>query len=67
MSRDRPDRSDKRRAIALAHRDLVPAGTPATPEARGYAECPCPKDCTLHGDCVLCVAYHARRDQAPRC
>ena len=67
MSRDRPERSAKRRAIPVAHLDLVPAGTPATPEARGYAECPCTKSCTLHGECELCVAYHARKRALPRC
>ena len=64
MTRDRPD---KRREIARANLGLVPAATPATPEARGYAECPCPKRCTLHGECELCVAYHARKGALPRC
>jgi len=67
VSRDRPDRSAKRRAIALAHLDLVPAGTPGTPAARGYGDCPCTKACTLHGECELCVAYHARKGALPRC
>jgi len=67
MGRDRPDRDAKRRAIAVAHLGLVPAGTPATPAARGYAECPCAKSCALHGECELCVAYHARRQALPHC
>jgi hypothetical protein len=69
MSRDR-ERSakiDKKRVIASAHLDLVPAGTPATPQERGFAECPCPKKCTIHGECHLCVAYHARKGKLPRC
>ncbi len=61
------DRPDKKRATAVAHLELVPAGTPGTPEARGFAECPCPKSCSLHGECALCVAYHARKHALPRC
>jgi hypothetical protein len=58
---------DRKRETAVAHLDLAPAGTPATPPARGFAECPCPKRCTLHGECELCVAYHARKGALPRC
>jgi hypothetical protein len=58
---------DKKRAIAVAHRALVPAGTLASPEARGYGDCPCPKKCTIHGECELCVAYHGRKSALPRC
>jgi hypothetical protein len=58
---------DKKRAIAMAHLALVAAGTPATPEARGYTDCPCPKKCTLHGECHFCVAYHGRKGVLPRC
>jgi hypothetical protein len=69
MSRDRerPAKIDKKRAIASAHLGLVQAGTPAKPEERGFIECPCPKDCTLHGECHLCVAYHSRKGALPRC
>ena len=61
------DRSDKKRAIAVTHLALVPAGTRATPEARGFPDCPCTKNCTIHGECELCVAYHARKHALPRC
>ena len=57
---------DKRREIATAHLSIVPDGAPATPEARGYAECPCTKKCTLHGECHLCAAYHGRKGVLPR-
>ena len=66
-NRERPAKVDKKRAIASAHLHFVPAGTPATPRERGFAECPCPKDCTLHGECPLCVVYHARKGNLPRC
>jgi len=58
---------DKKREIAEAHLDGVASGTPATPLARGFAECPCPKKCTLHGECLLCSAYHGRKHGLPRC
>ena len=61
------ERTDKKKARAEAHLNLVPTGTLATPAARGFAECPCPKKRTLHGDCILCVAYHARKHALPRC
>ena len=69
MSRDRerPEKGGKKRAIASAHLSLIPIGTLATPQERGYADCPCPKDCTLHGECSLCVAYHSRKGALPRC
>jgi hypothetical protein len=71
MTRRERDRSggrrDKKREVATAHLDLVPAGSLTTPQARSFAECPCPKDCTLHGECVICVAYHARKHALPRC
>jgi hypothetical protein len=60
-------KGDKKRALATAHLSAVPAGEPATPQARGYESCPCPKDCTLQGECLLCVAYHGRKDALPRC
>ena len=71
MTRDRDRRRDRRldkkRERATAALSLVPSGTPASPQARGFETCPCPKDCTLHGECLLCVAYHARKDALPRC
>jgi len=33
-----------------------------SPVERGYDECPCPKDCELHGECHLCVAMAAKID-----
>lgn len=82
MSRDRDERraqrradrvsrhaakADRKRTVAEEHLHRVATDEPATPQARGYEECPCPKDCTLHGECHLCVAYHARNDALPRC
>jgi hypothetical protein len=76
MSRDRGDRraakdarrADKKRATAEGFLSLVAAGEPASPQARGFETCTCTKDCTLHGECLLCVAYHAgRRGERPRC
>ena len=58
---------DKKRERALAHITHVPAGTPATPVERGFSECPCPKTCTLHGECLPCVAYHLQKHSMPRC
>lgn len=58
---------DKKRAIALANLDKVPHGTLITPGERGFDECPCPKKCTLHGECLLCTAYHGRKGALPRC
>jgi hypothetical protein len=60
-------RENKKYMIASAHLHLIPAKTPASPLERGYKECPCPKDCALHGDCKLCTAYHARKNRLPRC
>lgn len=60
-------KADKKRAVAQEHLDLLGPDEPATPQARGYESCPCPKDCTLHGECLLCVAYHGRNDVQPRC
>jgi hypothetical protein len=65
--RDRSTKLDKKREIAAAHMDCVAEGTLATPRERGFTECPCPKKCTLHGDCLLCVAYHGRKNVLPRC
>lgn len=59
--------SDKKRAIAEAHLSLVAPDAPATPQARGFGECPCPKKCPIHGECRLCVATHARKGAKPRC
>jgi len=64
----RAAKADRRRALAESFLHLVPAGEAASPQARGFSTCPCTKDCPLHGDCLLCVAYHAgRRDERPRC
>ena len=60
-------KADRKRATAEANLSLVAAGEPASPEARGFAACPCTKDCTLHGDCLPCVAFHASRGERPRC
>lgn len=65
--RERSVRRDKKREIAEAHMDSVVEGTLATPQERGFAGCPCPKTCTLHGECLLCVAYHGRKRALPRC
>jgi hypothetical protein len=64
---EKRERRDRKREIALAHMDCVAEGTPATPQERGFNECPCPKRCTLHGECLLCVAYHGRKRKLPRC
>jgi hypothetical protein len=64
---DRPTGVDKKRALAEAALANVPVGEPETAQARGFETCPCPKDCVLHGECLLCVAYHGRRDRLPRC
>jgi hypothetical protein len=60
-------KQDKRLAIATAHLGDLPAGVPSTPAERGFDSCPCPKDCTLHGSCRLCVAYHGWKGRLPRC
>ena len=61
------DNRDKKQEIAMAHLSAIPDGVPASPQERGYDACPCPKDCTLHGLCRLCVAYHGRKGALPRC
>jgi hypothetical protein len=58
---------DKKRIIALSYQHLITAETPANPQQRNFGECPCPKKCTLHGECHLCVAYHGRKKKLPRC
>jgi hypothetical protein len=61
-------KADRRRATAESFLHLVHPGEAATPQARGFPDCPCARSCPLHGDCLLCVAYHAgRRDERPRC
>lgn len=60
-------RQDKRIAIAKEYLHPVPEGTLATPAERGFDTCPCPKECALHGSCLLCVAYHGRKSKLPRC
>jgi hypothetical protein len=64
----RAARADRKRVTAASFLYLVAAGEAASPQDRGFATCPCTKDCPLHGECRLCVAYHAgRRDEQPRC
>ena len=58
---------DKKHTIALAHLNDLPPDCPATPAERGFIECPCAKDCSLHGSCLLCAAYHGRKGREPRC
>ena len=58
---------DKKRKIAMAHLYLITEDMPASPQLRNFTECPCPKDCTLHGDCHLCIVYHGRKNKLPRC
>lgn len=65
--RDRSAKRDKKREIALAYASCVAEGTLATPKERGFEECPCPKKCTRHGECPLCIAYHGRKNVLPRC
>lgn len=65
--RDRSEKRDKKREIALAHMTCVAESTLATPQERGYEECPCPKKCTIHGEYLLCAAYHGRKHALPRC
>lgn len=60
-------RRDKKRERALSCLSLIPDNTFQSPQDRGYGECPCPKNCTLHGECLLCVAYHGRKGMLPRC
>ncbi len=60
-------KADEKRATATAHLSAVPAGEPATAQARGFEACPCPKDCSLHGDCLLCVSFHGSRRELSRC
>ena len=78
MSRSREDRNARRaerhaakarekRATAEAHLSAVASGELATPQARGFDTCPCPKDCTLHDECLLCVSFHGHRGEQPRC
>jgi hypothetical protein len=64
---EKRERRDKKREIALARMDGVASGTPAMPLERGFTECPCPKKCTLHGECLPCTAYHGRKHALPRC
>lgn len=60
-------KKDKKRNIALAYQHLVTDDLPATPQQRNFDECPCTERCTLHGECHLCVAYHARKHRLPYC
>ena len=60
-------RADKKRGIATAHLSLVLAGTASTPGEWGFAACPCTKKCSIHGECLLCIAYHGRKGRPPCC
>jgi len=51
----------------MAHLSEIPDSVPATLRERGHDACPCPKNCTLHGECRLCTAYHGRKGALPRC
>jgi len=66
-NRQRLTKGEKKRIKASEHLHLLPEGIFITPQERGFAECPCTKKCTLHGDCRLCVAYHLRKRAIPRC
>ena len=57
----------EKRLTAEAYLSAVLAAEPATPQARGFDSCPCTKDCTLHGECLLCVSFHGHRGEQPRC
>jgi hypothetical protein len=59
--------NDKKRIIASEYLHLVTSTMRATPQERGFADCPCQKDCELHGECHLCTAYHGRKNKLPRC
>ena len=61
------NKRDKKREKALSFVMNIPEDTLQSPQERDYNECPCPKNCTLHGECLLCVAYHAQKNQRPRC
>lgn len=37
------------------------------PTERGLEECPCQSKCSLHGDCLLCTAYHTSKGKLPFC
>ena len=58
---------DKKREKAFSNLMKIAEDTLQSPMERGFNECPCPKECTLHGECLLCVAYHARKGKLPRC
>lgn len=60
-------RRDKKHESALAYVSNISENVLASPLERGYEECPCPKKCTLHGECLLCLAYHSRKGALPRC
>ncbi|MDR3630133.1 MAG: hypothetical protein P4L42_07345 [Desulfocapsaceae bacterium] len=62
-----PASEDRKRSIAMAHLADLDEGVPATPEERGFAACPCPGNCTLHGQCLLCTAFHGRKGRLPMC
>ncbi|MEJ2052429.1 MAG: hypothetical protein P8X42_00800 [Calditrichaceae bacterium] len=58
---------DKKRERAISFLSKIAENTASSPAERGFDECPCTKKCTLHGECLLCVAYHARKNMLPEC
>ena len=66
-SKKAKNKRDKKREKALSFVMNIPDDTLQSPWDRGYSECACPKKCTLHGECLLCVAYHTRKCQLPHC
>lgn len=67
MADKEPANRDKKRVAAMAYVSSIPDSVPASPRERGFDACPCPKNCTLHSECRLCVAYHGRKGALPRC
>ena len=51
---DRSAKRDKKREIAMAQLDCISEGILTTTREWGFAECPCPKKCTLHAN-ACCV------------
>jgi hypothetical protein len=66
-SKKAKNKRDKKREKALSFVMNIPDDTLQSPWDRGYSECPCPKKCTLHGECLLCEAYHTRKCQLAHC
>jgi len=58
---------DGKRTGAVAHLGAVPADYPKCPQDRGFAECPCPDDCSIQGECGVCTAFHLQQGRLPFC